>query len=91
MKFEITKRAREYGYLIWPKEADDTIEKMFPQEVEETEVYLNDRFLGPKRIDRKYRRISLGYKFTRSLPEEHTTFQVSVSRDRKLKIKTTSV
>jgi hypothetical protein len=88
MRFEITNRARTYGYLIWPKELDDVVEKLFPPNAQEIEVFLNQRFLGPKRIDRKYRRISLGYKFTRALPEAQTIFQVSVSKDGKLNIKT---
>ena len=34
--------------------------------------------LGEKNIDRKYHRISLGYKLTRALPEAHDTYSVKL-------------
>jgi len=68
MKVEFTKRSREYGYFIWPRRQDKEFESVFGN-LTEIDFYLGDWFLGKKRIDRKYRRISLGYKYTKALPE----------------------
>lgn len=68
MKVEFTKRSREYGYFIWPRRRDKEFESVFGN-LTEADFYLGDWFLGKKRIDRKYRRISLGYKYTKALPE----------------------
>lgn len=41
------------------------------------DVCFNGFNIGKKNIDRRYHRISLGYKLTRALPKEHDTFSVS--------------
>lgn len=76
MNIQITKGARQYGYLIWNKKTDAVVEKMLTG-LSEVDVRFNDFSLGKKNIDRKYHRISLGYKLTRALPHEHDTFSVS--------------
>lgn len=76
MNIHITKSARQYGYLIWNNRTNTEIEKML-EGLTVVNVRLNDFILGEKNIDRKYYRISLGYKLTRALPKEHDTFSVS--------------
>ena len=76
MNIHITKRARQYGYLIWNKKMDTDIEKMLVG-LTAVNICFNGFNLGEKNIDRKYHRISLGYKLTRALPKEHDTFSVS--------------
>ena len=85
MDIPITKGARQYGYLIWNNKIGPTIEKMLAG-LTEVNVCLNGFNLGKKNIDRKYHRISLGYKLTRALPKEHDTFSVSYT-DEILKIR----
>lgn len=76
MNIHITKGARQYGYLIWNSKIDSDIEKMLTG-LSVVDVRFNGFMLGEKNIDRKYHRISLGYKLTRALPIEHDTFEVS--------------
>lgn len=76
MDIHITKGARRYGYLIWNNQTDVDMEKMLVG-LSEVDVRFNGFMLGKKNIDRKYHRISLGYKLTRALPYEHDTFSIS--------------
>jgi hypothetical protein len=76
MKIPITKGARQYGYLIWNSKLDADIEKLLSG-FSTVNVKFNGFILGEKNIDRKYHRISLGYKLTRALPPAHDTFSVS--------------
>ncbi|WP_028130619.1 hypothetical protein [Selenomonas sp. AE3005] len=80
MKLKIAKSARKFGYLIWNNKTNDDMEKLL-SEKSYVQVILNGFNLGKKHIDRKYYRISLGYKFTRSLPSEHDTFNISLRND----------
>ena len=76
MNIYITKGARQYGYLIWNNKMDADIEKMLAG-LTVVDVCFNGFNLGTKNIDRKYHRISLGYKLTRALPKEHDNFSIS--------------
>lgn len=76
MNIYITKSSRQFGYLIWNEKTDADIEKMLAG-LNEVNICFNGFYLGKKNIDRKYHRISLGYKLTRALPKEHDTFSIS--------------
>ena len=76
MNIHITKSAKQYGYLIWNNSTDAEFENMLAG-LSVVDVRFNGFSLGEKNIDRKYHRISLGYKLTRGLPIEHDTFSVS--------------
>lgn len=76
MDIYITKGARQYGYLIWNSKTNADMEKMLAG-LDFVNVCFNGFNLGKKNIDRKYHRISLGYKLTRALPERHNMFSVS--------------
>lgn len=75
MNLMITKGARQYGYLIWNNKTNSDIEKML-NGLQDVRVNFNGFDLGKKNIDRKYHRISLGYKLTRALPAEHNMYSV---------------
>lgn len=75
MNLHITKGARQYGYLIWNGKTDIEMEKLL-KGLQTVGVCFNGFILGEKNIDRRYHRISLGYKLTRALPKEHDTFSV---------------
>ena len=83
----LTNRARQYGYLFWPKKADPGIRSLFGDK-ETIEIVFNGRELGRKRIDWRYRRISVGPRNTRPLPEETTTMTLSVDRTGRLAVTT---
>ena len=83
----LTERARQYGYLIWPKKADPDIRNLLGDK-ETIEVVFDGRELGRKRIDWRYRRISVGPRNTRPLPEETTTITLSVGPAGRLAVTT---
>lgn len=80
MEIFITKGARRYGYIIWNNSHLEEIEKILNKK-ESVEVHYNNFNLGIKQIDRKYKRISLGYKLTRAMPIEHDTFSLKMNHN----------
>ena len=53
------------------------MEKMFRGR-DSIPVIFNGFLLGEKNIDRKYFRISLGYKLTRAMPKDHNIYSVKI-------------
>ncbi len=78
MNIRITKGARQYGYLIWNSKNEAGIEELL-KDLDKVRVKFNNFDLGEKNIDRKYRRVSLGYKLTRALPVDHTMYEVKMN------------
>ena len=78
MRIKITKGARQYGYVIWNKEHLKSIETMLNGR-NSVDVIFNGFSLGKKNIDRKYHRISLGYKMTRAMPSHHNTYSLKMN------------
>lgn len=87
MKISITERAREYGYVFWTKKMENEMNS-FLGEAKKVDVWFNDSHLGEKNIDRKYRRISIGYKNTRTLPLKDKAFVLEFDGNGSLRIKT---
>ena len=71
----ITNRIRKYGYIYWIKEQDDEV-KRFLRNVDKIKIWFENSYLGEKKIDWKYRRISIGWSKTRSLPEDARELQL---------------
>ena len=80
MRLKITKSARKFGYIIWSKRKDDDIKKLINNN-EKIFVRLNGFMLGEKKVDWKYHRISLGYNFTRGLPEEANYYDMKYTNN----------
>ena len=72
----ISDRARKYGYIIWPKKQDDEVRGLLNQQ-ETVNVVFNDAELGERRVDWKYRRISVGPSHTRPLRESPSSFRLT--------------
>lgn len=89
MKLKITNTARRFGYITWSKKETEQIEKILAG-AETVFVILNGLNLSEKRVDRRFNRISLGYKFTRALPANHKTYSLTaaVGQERTIDIKT---
>ena len=85
IEIHISDRAREYGYVIWDKKSDQIFRDFFGAQ-DKVSVWFNSSFLGDKKIDMKYRRISVGYKNTRTLPLKFTKFVLEFDKDGALKI-----
>ena len=78
MNIPITKGAKQYGYLIWNQKTESEIEALLSG-LETVNVRFNNFNLGEKNIDRKYHRISLGYKLTRALPIDHNMYDIKMN------------
>lgn len=89
VRFAISPRARQYGYLIWPKGAESSIRELLGTR-DSVRVVLNGRELGDKRIDWRYHRVSLGPKATRDLPVGAEHFVIALDDNERLVISTTT-
>ncbi len=83
----ILDRARKYGYLYWPKRDNDRVCR-FLSGSDAIDIVFNDSYLGRKRIDRRYRRISLGWKQTRALPADVSVFRLTRRNDGRVSVRT---
>lgn len=58
--------------------------KIFTNNVEEVFLVFNGKDVGIKRVDWKYRRISIGYKYTRYLRDEYKELRLDFEHPNKL-------
>lgn len=73
MNLEITKSARQFGYVIWNGKQENRVRALIG-DVESIDISFNGIYIGQKKVDWKYHRISIGYKFTRGLPASANTY-----------------
>ena len=78
MTLTITKSARRFGYVIWSSVTNDEMRKLL-KDRESVSVKLNGFSIGEKAVDWHYHRISIGYKFTRALPETVTKYELKMA------------
>ena len=88
IEIPISRRARSYGYLFWPKASDREMAEILGESATAV-VVLDGVTLGEKRVDWKYRRISLGQSKTRSLSPSASRFRVSAAADGSLQVVST--
>ena len=81
----ITDRARKYGYVFWPIALDEEMSKLLGKRDAVDVVFMNAEH-GKKNIDWRYRRISIGWRWTRSLPKSKNVFVLRMSNPNKLEI-----
>ena len=86
IRIPISARARKYGYIIWAKKQDEDVRKLLPNQ-EGVTVVFEDSDLGKKRVDWKYRRISVGPSQTRRLDLRASSFELSSPADGRLEVK----
>ena len=68
MIIPISKRAKEYGYVIWHRTQDAEVKTLLSDKTS-FRVFLQGSDRGQKNVDWNNRRISLGYKWTRQIPD----------------------
>jgi hypothetical protein len=73
IEIPITARARTYGYIIWGKKQAEAMD-LFIGNSETVDITTADNVQKAKRVDRKQKRISLGYRFTNSIDKKHNVF-----------------
>jgi len=89
MNLPITKSARQFGYVIWSLKNEQEMKRLLSDR-SEVFVTFNGLNVGLRTIDWKYRRISIGYKFTRALPDTATFFYITM-KDNVLELLATDV
>ena len=62
---------KKHGYITWNKKDDDAIHQIFGEQMR-VELSIMGNQLKTRKIERKYRRIGIGYAITRSLSHETT-------------------
>ena len=81
----ISNRCRKYGYIYWTTTHDDVVHKFF-NHAKKVEVWFENSYIGEKRIDWKYRRISVGWSRTRAIADNLSEFQLSQRKDGAIRI-----
>ena len=82
----ILDRSRKFGYVVWKKNQDFAIQVQLKY-LKEAEVIFENKNLGKKKIDWKFRRISIGWRHTRPLPQSKKSYILTLGKDTKLSIK----
>ncbi len=77
MEIAISESARRWGYLKWKKKQGEEME-IFLKGRKEVRLIFNGADHGIKRVDWQYRRISIGYRWTRMIPEQKKIFKISL-------------
>jgi hypothetical protein len=85
VELEITDRARQYGYVFWKHHQDEAMAGLLGKRSVVDVVFMNAHH-GKKNIDWQHRRISLGWRWTRALPESDKVFVLKMSKSNKLEI-----
>ena len=80
MNLIITKSARKFGYIIWSKKTDPDMRRILG-DIDRITIVFNGLSIGVKMIDWKYHRISIGYKFTRALPQSACVFELKMKNN----------
>lgn len=78
LKIPITKSARQFGYVIWPPHLNDKVDA-FLRGASQVHLYFMGADLGQKNVDWKYRRISIGYRWTRRLSTDVSEYVLSLA------------
>ena len=75
LQMPISERGRRYGYIIWPASLDRQVSELFGP-VAEVDMIFNARPCGRRRVDWKWRRISVGRSLTGSIPKGARTYRM---------------
>ena len=74
----ITKSARQFGYVIWPPHLNDQVDALLGG-ASKVHLHFKGADLGQKNVDWRYRRISIGYRWTRRLPNEVSEYVLTLA------------
>jgi len=81
VELQITSRARQYGYVFWPKSQDNQMRELLGH-ADSVEILFENKMIGKKRVDWKYRRISIGPSRTTALGAQLSSFTLACDGDR---------
>lgn len=80
MDIPISKTARQFGYIIWNSVNGMELERILNGK-SCIRINFNGVDIGEKNIDRRYHRISVGYKYTRNLPTSDNTYSICIEKN----------
>lgn len=81
----ITARARKYGYITWTLNLDPTI-KEFLNGAPKIRLFFQGTDFGEKKVDWRYHRISIGYRWTRGLPTSVSEYKLQLEDENVLRV-----
>ena len=85
VELKILDRGKTYGYLYWTKSQDKKMRSLLDG-LDRVQIIFRNADHGEKRIDWRYRRISLGQRWTRQIPASMKLFVLKMSSPNSLKI-----
>lgn len=85
LKIPITKSARQFGYIIWTPQFNKKMES-FMEGAPKVKLVFMGADLGDKNVDWRYRRISIGYRWTRRLPDNVSEYVLAITDDNERKL-----
>lgn len=74
----ITKSGRQYGYVIWPSNMKERV-RDFLKEALHIHLFFQGIDLGEKKVDWRFGRISIGYRWTHRLDENISQYVLTFS------------
>jgi hypothetical protein len=74
----ITKSARQFGYIIWPPRLNKQVDAFLGGATHVHLIFMGAD-LGEKKVDWKYRRISIGYRWTRRLTDDLSEYVLALT------------
>lgn len=87
MKLTIKINTRKYGYITWGKSELRELEEFFKKRPG-FNVWLNKKFIGRKKVNYKYNRLSIGPRKGASIPSEHNYLKFSLNKENEVCITT---
>lgn len=79
MLVPISSSARQFGYVIWKSNLNEQM-RTFLNNASHVHLIFQGADLGEKRVDWQYRRISIGYRWTRRLDEDISQYIMTFSK-----------
>jgi hypothetical protein len=80
LEFPITKSGLRYGYIFWHSSQDVEAKQFFGARTT-VEMWMGGSYLGQRSIDWKSRRIFVGRKSLKEIPEYCSIFHLQMGRD----------
>ena len=87
LELPIQNRARRFGYVFWLSTMDETTKSFFAGATSVL-LWYNQNCIGVKAIDYEHRRISIGYKYTRTIELSCNYYVLSMNDDNNVYITT---
>lgn len=87
IEIPLNNRARTYGYIIWRKKDDEAMSQLIGKS-KVLDIEVGNTVQKAKRIDIDQRRISLGYRMTKSFDKQHTYYVLECPKPGRLRVST---